>query len=82
MYIHQHAYVYEFLLKRKSPDRGYQRSTYTLLTDIEGPKNKRNRELLEQGLRLAYGMMPRGVRYQYDNNRENRYSRKQRLAKS
>ena len=69
-------------MKRKRPDRGYERMTYTLLTDIEGPKNKTNREMLEQGLRIAYGVMPRGVRYRYDNNRENRYSRKQKLAKS
>ena len=67
MYQHKHKYVYEYLVKKHLPERGYVRCHYTLLTDIDDPNCKQNRILLEQGFRLGYGYMPKHVRYQYDN---------------
>ena len=66
MYQHKHAYVFEYLLKRKAPDRGYERCLYTLLTDIDSQHNPENRKLLEQGFCVGFGFMPRIVQYQYD----------------
>ena len=70
MYQHKHAYVYEYLLKRKAPERGYERCLYTLFTDIEAPRHTKNNELLEQGFRIGFGFLPRHIRYQYDANRK------------
>jgi hypothetical protein len=66
MYQHKHIYVYEYLLRRKLPDRGYERCIYTLLTDITGPNNSKNKQLVEQGLRIAYGFKPMMIRYQHE----------------
>lgn len=70
MYQHKHAYVYEYLIKRRHPERGYERCLYTLLTDIEGPNNNKNRELLEQGFRIGFGYKPKHIRYRYDDYRK------------
>jgi hypothetical protein len=71
MYQHKHAYVYEYLMKRHKPDRGYERCMYTLFTDIEGPNSIKNKQLLEQGFRIGLGFKPRHVRYRHD-----KYSKK------
>ena len=64
---HKHAYVYEFYMKRRLPERGFERIFYTLLTNIDGPNCKENRALLETGLRIGYGIVPRIIRYQFDS---------------
>lgn len=65
---HKHCYVYEFLLSRRD-GFGFICEEYCLLTNIDGHKNKQNREWLEQGLRAAYGFYPKGVKYKYDKYR-------------
>ena len=66
MYQHNHAYVNEYLIKRKPPERGYERCLYTLLTDIDGQHSPQNRQMLESGFRIGVGFMPRIVQYRYD----------------
>jgi len=55
-------YKYEFLLKKKKPDRGYNRVIYTLLTPHEGQKLTKNKQLLNEALLIAYGHIPRRIR--------------------
>ena len=63
--IHQHAYEYTFLLKKRD-ERGYVKQTYVLLTNITDPNCKQNRMLLEEGLRLGYGFLPKHVKFSHD----------------
>jgi len=65
---HKYCYVYEFNMSRRD-GFGFITQDYHLLTDIEGHKHKQNREWLEQGLRAAYGYMPKGVKFKYDKYR-------------
>ena len=67
-YKHKHCYVYTFLQKRKDSPI-HEITTYHLLTDIEGPHHKENKKWLEQGLRMAYGYMPKSVKYKHDKYR-------------
>lgn len=65
---HKHCYVFEFPLQRRD-GLGCIIQEYSLLSNIDGPKHKQNREWLEQGLRAAYGFYPKGVKYKYDKYR-------------
>lgn len=63
---HKHAYVYGFQLQKRDPFVGWQNMEYVLLTDEDNPNSKTNRQLLETGLRIAYGHMPKSVKFLYD----------------
>ena len=63
---HKHAYVYAFELQKRSPYVGWEKMQYVLLTDHDNPNSKTNRQLLETGLRIAYGHMPKSVKFLYD----------------
>jgi hypothetical protein len=62
---HKHCYVYQFLQKERYSVATHP-VTYKLLTNITGHKHPDNRKWLEQGLRIAYGFMPKSVKYKYD----------------
>jgi hypothetical protein len=62
---HAHCYVYEFQLSLRDTS-GYKTEQYSLLTNVDGHNNRQNREWLEQGLRAAYGYMPKHVRFKFD----------------
>lgn len=63
---HKHAYVYGFELQKRAPYFGWEKMQYVLLTDETNPNSKSNRALLETGLRIAYGHMPKSVKFLYD----------------
>lgn len=63
---HKHAYVYGFQLQKREPFFGWQNMEYVLLTDEDNPNSKTNRQLLETGLRVAYGHMPKAVKFLYE----------------
>jgi len=62
---HKHCYVYTFLQKHKYGPH-HEQIPYNLLTDISGHSNIQNKKWLEQGLRMAYGYLPKSVKFQYD----------------
>jgi len=61
---HAHKYVYTFELVNNT-DTGTVRTwiEYALLTDVTGHKTRYNKEALHTALRIAYGCVPRGVRF-------------------
>lgn len=64
-YRHNHCYVFEILQKHRYSTT-HETVSYTLLTNVEGPAHPDNRKWLEQGLRAAFGYMPKSVKYKYD----------------
>ena len=55
---HKHTYVYGFDIQKN-----------TLLTDISDPQCKMNRTTLEMMLRVAYGHMPKSVKFLYEKSK-------------
>jgi hypothetical protein len=66
---HKHTYVYGFEIQKKSPYTGWTKYEYTLLTDISDPQCKANRTELESMLRLAYGHLPKSVKFLYEKSK-------------
>jgi hypothetical protein len=65
-YKHKHTFVYGFEIQKRAPYVGWQKCEYTLLTNHDDPNGKENRALLEGMLRIAYGHMPKGVKFLYE----------------
>ena len=59
-------HMYTHLNCKNEPYVGWEKMQYVLLTDHENPNSKTNRQLLETGLRIAYGHMPKSVKFLYD----------------
>lgn len=64
-YRHKHCYVFKIILKTKHSST-HEELLYHFLTDIDGIKHPKNKEWLEQGLRIAYGSFPKSIKFQYD----------------
>jgi hypothetical protein len=57
--------VFKVILTNKN-GLNRQEVLYHFLTDVDGIRDPQNKIWLEQGMRIAYGHMPKTIKFQYD----------------
>jgi hypothetical protein len=65
MKLHRHCYVYQFNVKRRYDSR-IDTEYYSFLTNIDGPWHRDNVKDLHIVLKLAYGHVPKQIKFKFD----------------
>jgi hypothetical protein len=63
--LHRHCYVYQFNVPRRYESR-IDTEHYSFLTNITGPHHPENIKQLHFALKVAYGHVPKFIKFKYD----------------